>query len=105
MSDLGTFVTEYFVTAPTDEPGITELQRYAGPYIKAAGFGEAREIAERLTPPGTTVSVFEYMLSSIGQRRAVRSYDAVTTRVGVTSCAATIQHRRTRVRWRASFQD
>ena len=49
MSDLGTFVTEYFVTAPTDEPGITELQRYAGPYIKAAGFGEAREIAERLT--------------------------------------------------------
>ena len=47
MSDFGTFVTEYFVTAPT-EPGITERQRYAGPCIKAAGSAR-REIAERLT--------------------------------------------------------
>ena len=63
MSDFGTFVTEYFVTAPTDEPGITERQRYAGPCIKAAGFGEAREIAERLTIGGATGSA----VSVIGQ--------------------------------------
>lgn len=63
MSDLGTFVTEYFVTAPTDAPGVTELQRYAGPYIKAAGFGEANEIAARLTIGGATGSA----VSVIGQ--------------------------------------
>lgn len=38
-------------------------QRYAGPYIKAAGFGEAREIAERLTIGGATGSA----VSVIGQ--------------------------------------
>ena len=60
MSDLGTFVTEYFVTAPTDEPGITATLRRA--LHQGGWFGEAREI-ERLTIGGATGSA----VSVIGQ--------------------------------------
>ena len=50
MSDLGTFVTEYFVTAPTDEPGITERQRYAGPYRELVAYAWRVHVACRGEP-------------------------------------------------------